>query len=133
VLNWPWVGPLEAVRHVVGNAGPDFVLFPVVDVVLVGVVVALLVAGLVGRFRLDREQWPLIAFGAGAVLFAITFPMPDVDPIKSAGRYVLEAFAAFMVLARLGVSAWFDRAYVAVALPVQTLLLVIHLHAGWVG
>jgi hypothetical protein len=78
-LDWPWVGPMEAARHVVGGAGPDFVLYPVIDVLLLGTVVALLVAGIVGRYQLDRDQWTLVAFGAGAVLFAISFPMPDYD------------------------------------------------------
>ena len=132
-LDWPWTGVLRVARYVAGNMGPDFTLFPVVDLALVTLMAVLLVLAVYGPYRLRPDQWPLVVFGLGALWFAISFPMPDVDPIKSASRYMLEVFAGFMVLGRMGAARWFDRVYVALALPLQTLLLVIHLHTGWVA
>jgi len=120
-LDWPWTGVLRVARYVAGNMGPDFTLFPVVDLALVTLMAVLLVAAVYGPYRLRGDQWPLVVFGVGALWFAISFPMPDIDPIKSASRYMLEVFAGFMVLGRIGAARWFDRVYVALALPLQTL------------
>jgi hypothetical protein len=46
-------------------------------------------------------------------------------------RYVLEIFACFIILARLGRRPWFHQAYLLIALPMLTFLTLQFLTGHW--
>jgi hypothetical protein len=96
----------------------------------------LLALGVVGPWKLRRDQlvYPLYGFALLAMLVAFPSRLPAVaEPLVSISRLVLAEFPAFMVLARAGQRTWVDRTYLAVAVPLQGILAAYLLHGGWVA
>jgi hypothetical protein len=95
---------------------------------------ALLVLSVVGPWRLRRDQWSIPAYGAAVLLVVLCYPTTkQFQPLMSADRLLVEAFPAFLLLARLGARPVLDRLYLLVAVGVQSALLVHFLHDGWVA
>jgi threonine/homoserine efflux transporter RhtA len=97
---------------------------------------ALVTLAFVGPWRLRRDQYALPLYGAALVVFMVIFPNAgDVSPypLQSAARLVLEAFPAFLMLARIGARPLLDRAYLVLAVGAQAVLLDHFLRGGWVA
>jgi hypothetical protein len=136
VLDWPWHG----VRQAVQAAQPlwygiaDDPLRNVVDLVALGLVALLLVLGFVGPFRLRRDQYGLLAYGAAVLLQVACFPIYLTgEPYASAPRLLLAAFPAFVVLGVAGRHATLHRLYLLPALATYGVLASVFLAGGWVA
>jgi hypothetical protein len=73
-----------------------------------------------------------------ALLFAVIFPgIPGsnpalpYDPLPSMQRFVLEIFAGFIVLARLGRNNWFHQTYLLLSLPMLAFFTLQFLTGHW--
>jgi len=132
-LDWPWTSFVQTAQLMSGRPlVSNNALHMVLDLAAVVVVTALLVLGLVGPWRLRRDQLLLPLFGLALVLFAVSFPpsLNRAQPFMSAPRHMLEAFPAFLVLARIKAA---ERPYTFVALLLQGLLLAHFVRGGWVA
>ncbi|HET8660353.1 MAG TPA: mannosyltransferase family protein [Micromonosporaceae bacterium] len=132
-LDWPWVSFAQTAELMSGRPlVSNNVLHLVLDLAVVLGVTALLVLGLVGPWRLRRDQLLLPLFGLALVLFAVSFPpsLGRVQPLMSAPRHMLEVFPAFVVLARIRP---LERPYAFVALLLQGALLAHFVRGGWLA
>jgi Mannosyltransferase (PIG-V) len=96
--------------------------------VLVGLVVAL-----TPRWGLGLRQAYLVVFSAGIILMPLIDPIRTYYPLSSTWRFALECIPVFLVLAKLGRSARFDRVYTMAALGLQGVMILTFLHAGFVA
>jgi hypothetical protein len=104
------------------------------DLSIMLLVMVFLVLGLVGPWRLRRDQFYLWLFGAVPYAVAVLQPSyPHVIPFAGMNRYALMILPVFMVLAKMGRSLLFERLYLLAALPIQTGLMVLFIRFDWAG
>ncbi|GAB4052777.1 hypothetical protein GCM10028775_35600 [Catellatospora paridis] len=97
-------------------------------------VLVLLVLALAGPWRLGAENAYLVIFAAAIILMPLSNPIrAHVVPLDSLWRFALECTVVFMVLARMGRSAAFDRLYLTTMMAVQGVMLVVFLHFNFVA
>lgn len=132
-LAWPWAAPIAAM----GNPGPAFTeiwAHNLLELATVAFAAVMLVLGMVGPWRLRRDQAVFVLLGWALLLFMISFPSRYTEdipyPLYSASRIGMEIFPAFMVLSRMG---RIERGVLAAFLMVQGLLAAHFLHSGWVA
>ncbi len=128
-LSMPWKGAQGALDHLEqwSTEGPfhAYVVVNIIDLASIPIVIAMLVLSLVGPWRLGRESWDLVAFGAVTFLMVLLSPIgAGLPPLHGVPRYALEIVPAFIVLGRMGASRAFDRAYLFPAIALQAALLI---------
>lgn len=135
---FPWQGIVTALK-VVATGSPYTFATPhvLIDLSAVCLFSLLLLLCFVGPERFARNQWPLLLFAIGALLFPLLFPSNPgplgllYDPLPSMQRYVLEIFPAFILLARLGRRPWFHQGYILCALPLLTFFVLQFVTGHW--
>ncbi len=98
----------------------------------VGVLILLLVA-LDRQWGLGKEQAYLVIFSAGVILMPLVNPIRAVYPLSSMWRFALECTPVFMVLAKMGRNARFDRVYTMAALALQGVMILTFLQNQFVA
>jgi hypothetical protein len=117
-----WV---DAIRQIGGHGPLDpTTLGAVLDAGTMLVAVVLLVLCVAGRFRFRRDQLYLVVHAAVTLVLLMSTEVAD-RPMQSAARYVLEAVAVVLVLARMGANQIVDRTVLMVGVALQAVLLVI--------
>jgi hypothetical protein len=101
------------------------------DVGLTVIVLALLGLGLVGPWKLRRDQRYLLLYGVPAALLPLFFPRLDNNPMLSMSRLLLDVVPVFLVLAKMGANRWFDRVLPYPLIATQCVLLVLFLTNAW--
>ena len=132
-LAWPWTAFVQTFQWV-----PDKPLLHnnnlhmLLDLGLVVFVTVFVVLALVGPWKMRRDQLMLPLLGLALILYSTTFPpWPSRnEPFMGAPRYVLEAFPAFIVLARMKAM---ERPYTFVALMLQGVFLAHFVRNGWLA
>lgn len=135
----PWTAPLLALKFIV--KAPLFSFFTphnIIDLTAFVLFVVLMLLALFGPVRFSSQQWSFVLFGLMALLFAVIFPgIPGsnpalpYDPLPSMQRFVLEIFAGFIVLARLGRNNWFHQTYLLLSLPLLAFFTLQFLTGHW--
>lgn len=97
------------------------------------VVLALVVLSLVGPWKLGADHAYLAIFAAIIILMPLSNPIHTHYPISSTWRYALECTVAFMVLARMGRNAHFDRFYTTAMLALQGAMVVVFVQNNFVA
>ncbi len=135
--SFPWVAPLIAIKSVV-RLSPFIFAIPhdIIDLTALGLFLVLLGLTFFGPERFRKDQWTFALFGLMALVYAVLFPgipTPGVpyDPMPSMQRFVLEIFAGFIMLARLGRRSWFHEWYLLLSLPMLTFLVIQFLTGHW--
>ncbi|HWB38274.1 MAG TPA: glycosyltransferase 87 family protein [Rugosimonospora sp.] len=134
----PWVAVGQSIGQVAAHLHHlnAFEIHNLLDLLSVLVVAALLVLSFVGPWRLRRDQWALPLYGIAVLLLIMMFPdftSAHPTPLRSAVRLVLEAFPAYLILARMGRNQLVDKTYTYLALISQGLLLLVFLKGDWVA
>jgi hypothetical protein len=139
-LRLPWVPIYDTAYNMIGSKTPAFGDVWVHDLLELGTVLLLLlltVLSFVGPWRVRRDQYVLPLFGLGLILFMISFPPtnPRMNPypLYSTSRIGLEVVPAFLILGRMGRSAFVDRLVLTAFLTMQGVLVVRFLHGDWVA
>jgi len=137
-LSPPWTAPLVAIKSIVRLSPFTFaVAHDVIDLTALCLFLVLMVLCFIGPERFACDQWTFALFGLMALIYALLFPgIPGAggipyDPLPSMQRFVLEIFAGFIILARLGRRSWFHQTYLLIALPMLALLTLQFLTAHW--
>lgn len=130
----PWAGIVQAVQTI--DLYPllrPAALHNAIDVVAIGVTVTLLVACLVGPWRLRRDQLYLVVYSATSVLVVLIGPVGGDFPMQGAPRYSLELIPIFFLLARWGAWRPFERLYLMPAVAIQAVFLLTFMNNVWVS
>jgi Gpi18-like mannosyltransferase len=123
-MTFPWTGPLIAFWTVLAESPFTFVTtHDLIELTSLALFLALLALCFVGPLRFRRDQWIFPLIGLCILGVALIFPgIPrhgglPYDPLPSTERFVLEVFAGFIMLARLGRRNWFHQGYLLISLP----------------
>ncbi|HLZ64117.1 MAG TPA: mannosyltransferase family protein [Ktedonosporobacter sp.] len=137
-LNFPWVAPFTGLK-ILATQSPFTFASPhiIIDLTALLLFLLLLVLTFFGPERFARHQWTFALFGLLALVYALLFPgSPGAggipyDPIPSTQRFVLEIFAGFIMMARLGRRPWFHQGYLLLALPLLAFLVFQFITGHW--
>jgi len=95
-------------------------------------ILALIILGFIGPWKLPKDLWAYNLYAAALYLFIQFFPAPGIFPLLSTGRYMLEVFPAYIILASLGKYRTLHTSYVMVSGAVLCFLLTQFLLGKWV-
>src|SRR5215469_1568521 len=95
-------------------------------------ILALIVLGFIGPWKLLRDLWAYNLYAFSLYLFVLLFPAAGIFPLMSTGRYMLEVFPAYIILASLGKYRTLHTSYVMISGAVLCFLLTQFLLGGWV-
>jgi Dolichyl-phosphate-mannose-protein mannosyltransferase len=141
-INWfhtgfqpPWT-TLQQVAHMVAHTHPLLGPTSLRNIInlstAVGVLILLGVA-LDREWGLGKEQAYLVIFSAGIILLPLVNPIRTDYPLSSMWRFALECTPIFMLLAKMGRSAPFDRVYTMSALALQGVMILTFLQNQFVA
>ncbi|WP_160145779.1 mannosyltransferase family protein [Dictyobacter aurantiacus] len=132
-LSMPWVGIVMALRMVYEAPFLSFQsLRNLTDLIPDLFIMALLIMGWVGPWKLPRKDWSYLIFGTTLWLFFQLTPLMQGYPLGSMGRFMLEVFPAFIIAARIGTNKSFHFNYICVALAMYAYLIIAFLVGYWV-
>lgn len=126
-FSWPWNAVALALTF---DDGADASV-KLLDLTTVVLVIVLLVLGLVGPWRLERDQFWL--WLAGAILFLFPLTTTSAQALLGMNRYGLVALPAFIVLAKMCRQPLAQRFYLFTTIPIQAALLVQFMRFEWAG
>ncbi|GCE47752.1 mannosyltransferase PIG-V [Thermosporothrix hazakensis] len=135
-LSFPLVAIYLTIEQIVTHSPfTFFTAHNIIDLVaLLGFLVLLLMA-IFGKERFARHQWTFILFGLLALVYSVLWPsLPRAggyDPLASTQRFVLEIFAGFIILARLGKKPWFHNGYLMISLPLLAFFTLQFMTGHW--
>ncbi|WP_155373822.1 mannosyltransferase family protein [Catellatospora vulcania] len=130
----PWSGVRYAIQAIDFEANRTLAMRNIMDVVTAIGMTALLALALVGPWKLRRDQFFLIIFGALPFLFALCQPLPYGNtPLLSLNRFAIAVIPAFMVLAKMLHRRSAREAYLLAAVPIQAGLLLLFIRGSFVG
>ncbi len=136
VMHGPWHGIVGAVKAIVTSNGPlTFqALRNLLDLIPDLLMLVAIVLGLLGPWRFSPSQRSYVIYAATLYLFLQLFPVAGTGlfPLQSIGRYMLEVFPAFIVLARIGKSQSVHLHYVMISTALLFFLLTQFLTGHWV-
>ncbi|NUT35161.1 MAG: hypothetical protein HOV79_19065 [Hamadaea sp.] len=131
----PWTTIIEVAQLIAGWTplfGPDN-FRNVANLGTALAVIALLVLAVAGPWKLGREGHFLVLFAALTIALPIVSPIQSHYPLSSLWRFALECTVAFLVLARMGRNATFDRAYTLIAVGLQGAMIITFLQNNFVA
>ncbi len=135
-LAWPWVGIAGSIRAISISGGllSFQALRNLTDLVPDLFILVALILAFVGPWRFPRWLWSYCAYAVPLYLFLQIFPIGGTGlyPLQSVGRYMLEIFPAFIVLAGAGRSRMFHMNYLMISGAVLFFLLTQFLIGRWV-
>ena len=135
-LHAPWHGMIDSLKAIIISSGllSFQALRNGLDLGADLFVLALIILSGVGPWRFPRSHWSYICYAAMLFLFLQLFPVAGTGlyPLQSVGRYMLEVFPAFIVLASLGKSRMLHMNYVMISGALLFFLLTQFLTGHWV-
>ncbi len=135
-LEPPWygiIGSITAISQSGGLIGFQ-AMRNLLDLVPDLMMLVLIVLIFVGPWRLPRSMWSYGLYAAVVYLFLQLFPVGGTGlfPLQSVGRYLLELFPAFIILAAFGKSRMFHMNYLVISGALLFFLLTQFLTGHWV-
>ncbi len=93
-----------------------------------------IVLSFIGPWRLPRRLWAYSLYAAVLYIFLQLFPNGGTGlfPLESVGRFMLEVFPAFIVMAAVGKNKTFSMSYLMVSGAILFFLLTQFLTGHWV-
>lgn len=132
-LSWPWHIFAQAYKIIRYQPILSFQsIHTVMDLLPTLVVLVALVLAFIGPWKLTRDQWSYAFYGVVCYLVIIVVPENNGYPLASMGRFMLEIFPAFIILAAIGKNRAFNVYYLAITLPVLAFWLLQWLTGGWI-
>ena len=128
----PWYAFLVIINNVMTSSPYTFAIsHSVIDLAAFLFFLMLLILCFVGSERFTMSQWSIPVFGLLALLYPLIFPGLYNTPLASMERFVLEIFAGFILLARLGRRPWFHQWYLIFSLAMLAFLTLQFLTDHW--
>jgi hypothetical protein len=132
-FTFPWVVFTEAyyiIRHTPILTFES--IHAVMDLSAILFILVVLILAFVGPWKLAREHWSYAFYAVAIYLFVILVPEGGGLPLSSLGRFMLEIFPAFVVLAAMGQKRNFNMYYLSICLPLLAFMLLQWLTGGWI-
>lgn len=132
-ITFPWtifIRSLSIIKH--SGVLSFFSIHTLLDLSAVLFILALLLLTFIGPWKLDRSIWSYGFYAVTVYLFLILVPEGGNFPVASMGRFMLEIFPAFVVLAAIGKRRNFNIYYLAICLPLLALIVLQWLTGGWI-
>ena len=135
-LEPPWYGIISSITAISQSGG--LIGFQsirnLLDLVPDLMMLVLIVLIFVGPWRFPRSMWSYGIYAAVVYIFLQLFPVGGTGlfPLQSVGRYLLELFPAFIVLAAFGKSRMFHMNYLVISGALLFFLLTQFLTGHWV-
>lgn len=133
---FPGTGILLSVHDILRSPGPlSFQsLRNLTDLVPDLFILLCIVLGFIGPWRLPRQLWVYGIYAATFFIFLQLFPEGGSGhfPLESMGRFMLEMFPAFIIMAAMGKHKTFHLSYLMVSGAVLFFLLTQFLTGHWV-
>lgn len=132
-LTFPWAAFTQSV-HVIRHAPilNFWSIHNIMDLSALLFMLIMLILTFVGPWKLTKEHWSYAFYAVTIYLSLILVPESGNLPLASMGRYVLEIFPAFVVLAALGQKRTFNLYYLGICLPLLAFMLLQWLTGGWI-
>ena len=125
-LSFPWTGMVETIGLLLQSPYLQAIRFA--DVLFTLLPIGILIVG----WRRLPLQYSL--FAAIVMLLSLLYPVASETPLTSAPRYMMGAFPIVISLASWAKQRpFFDRVYVATALPLFTLNVILFISHYWAG
>jgi hypothetical protein len=131
----PWTTIAEVIRLIANTQpllGPTSVR-NIINLTTALAVLALLLLALDSRWGIGPDQAYLVIFAGADIVLPLLSPIHSDYPLSSMWRFALECIPVFMVLAKMGRNAHFDRAFTMVALAVQGVMILTFVQNQFVG
>lgn len=116
-LHGPWTGIARSIHSILVSTGllSFQSLRNLTDLLPDLLVLALLILCFVGPWRLPRKLWVYGIYAVALYTFVMIFPMEGFYPLQSSGRFMIEIFPAFIILAALGRYRLINMNYLMIA------------------
>jgi Mannosyltransferase (PIG-V) len=132
-LSWPWHAFAQAFKIIWQQPVLSFQSIHVVmDLLLTLVVLVALLLAFMGPWKLARDQWSYAFYAVSCYLVVMIVPETGGYPLASMGRYMLENFPAFIILAAMGKNRAFNIYYISISLPLLAFWLLQWLTGRWI-
>jgi Gpi18-like mannosyltransferase len=130
----PGYGIYQSVREITQSGGIlNFQsLHNILDLAPDLLILIAIVLGFIGPWKLPRDLWAYNLYAASLYLYLQLFPAAGIFPLLSTGRFMLEVFPAYIILAGFGKYRTLHMSYVMVSGAVLCFLLTQFLLGRWV-
>ncbi len=130
----PGYGMYKSVREIMQSGGMlNFqALHNILDLAPDLLIFTVIVLGFIGPWKLPKNLWAYNLYAATLYLFLQLFPAAGIFPLLSTGRFMLEVFPAYIILAGFGKYRTLHMSYVMVSGAVLCFLLTQFLLGRWV-
>lgn len=132
-LSWPWsifIRALGIIRH--SPILSFFSIHTVMDLSATLFILITLLLAFIGPWKLSRNDWSYGFYAVAIYLATILVPEGGSFPVASMGRFMLEIFPAFVILAAMGKKRNFNLYYLAICLPLLAFMVLQWLTGGWI-
>lgn len=131
-LSFPWSMFIRAIGLIRHDSPLTFTsIHTVIDLSAALFILIILILASVGPWKLARTQWSYLLYAATSYLFVILVPEGGSFPVASVGRFMLELFPAFIVLAAMGQKRNVNLYYLSISASLMAFLLLQWLTGGW--
>jgi hypothetical protein len=127
-FTFPWVGILNTIQLLFSHSLTHIVMYR--DVINLFFTLAFLVTLALGWRRLPLYY---SLFGLALALFSLSFPVATTEPLASMPRYLMVIFPITVIYAWWGKQRTFDRFYLALALPLFAMFVLLFISHVWVA
>lgn len=132
-LSVPWSMFIRAIGIIRHSAPLTFSsVHTVMDLSASLFILLILVLAFVGPWKLAKSEWSYGLYAGIIYLFLILVPEGGSFPVASMGRFMLELFPAFIILAAMGKKRNFNLYYLAICLPLLAFLVLQWVTGNWI-
>ena len=129
----PWYGIVQSIKAIHRAGILSFQgLRNLTDLLPDLFVLALLIGGFIGPWRLPRAYWSYLLFGVATFIVFQLSPVYQDYPLQSMGRYMLEVFPAFIIAAKIGRNRFFHLNYLIIVGTLLFFLTTQYLTKHWI-
>ena len=130
----PGYGIYRSVQEVIQSGGIlNFQsLHNILDLAPDLLILTLIILGFIGPWKLPRDLWAYNLYAASLYLYLQLFPAAGIFPLLSTGRFMLEVFPAYIILAGFGKYRTLHMSYVMLSGAMLCFLLTQFLLGKWV-
>ncbi len=132
-LQLPWFGMMQSFMSISEGSILSFQgLRNLTDLVPTLFVLVVLILSIVGPWRLSKERWAYAIYGLIFFVCLQLIASTGFYPLASSGRFMLELFPVFIVIAALGKQRWFHLNYMLISAAILFFLTEQFLAGHWV-
>jgi Gpi18-like mannosyltransferase len=132
-LQFPWFGFAQSIQSIAKAGMLSFQgLRNLTDLLPTLFILIVLILSVVGPWRLPKSKWAYSLYGLVFFVSLQLIASTGLYPLTSYGRFMLELFPAFIVMAAMGKQKWFHLNYMLISASILFFLTMEFLAGHWV-